>query len=101
MIARPHAQRAASPRNARPLNIIQLSVGRRAALQADLAHVADLLPRDPDAAALLLDGLLKRLGVEWFMARHRPAPPSERLLELLEREDAPYAWRLRLALRAP
>jgi hypothetical protein len=80
---------------------LDFGVARRAALHADLAYAGDLLERDPDAAALLLDGLLQRVGAEWFLARDLPVPPAERLLERLGSACEPFAWRLRLALRAP
>lgn len=84
-----------------PRALIDLRRARRAALEADVARAAGLLERDPDAAALLLDGVLRRVGAGWFLARGLAVPPPERLLERLAERDAPLAWRLRLALRAP
>ena len=37
---------------------------RRSALQADLAQVRSLVERDPEAVAMLLDGLLQCIGAE-------------------------------------
>jgi hypothetical protein len=81
---------------------------RRLALIGELRHVADLLKRDDplaaDAASLLLDGVLSRLGREWFALRGLDLPAADHLLAELQRQErhaAPFLWRLRLALRAP
>lgn len=78
-----------------------LAESRRALLIRDLGVAGALLESDPDASALLLDGLVQRIGAEWFLAQGLPAPCYERMLLELERQAALFAWRLRLALRAP
>jgi hypothetical protein len=84
-----------------PSAVIDLPGARRAALAAELAAAAEALARDPDAAALLLDGLLRRVAAGWFQVRGLAVPDAEDLLGRLADEDAPFAWRVRLALRAP
>jgi len=81
--------------------VSDLANSRRALLARDLGFVGALLESDADAAALLLDGLVQRIGAEWFLAQRLPAPRYERMLAALERQAQPFAWRLRLALRAP
>jgi hypothetical protein len=81
--------------------VSDLASSRRALLLRDLSFAGALLERDADAAALLLDGLVQRIGAEWFLAQGAPAPRFERLLGELEQKAHPVAWRLRLALRAP
>jgi len=92
-------------RSERPLvNLEQVSdpaKSRHALLVRDLGFAGALLESDADAAALLLDGLAQRIGAEWFLAQGVPAPRHERMLVELERQAQAFAWRLRLALRAP
>jgi len=84
----------------------------RVALARDLLLAERLLARDPDAAALLLDGAPRRIVVSWLALRAAPAAlgaagaaaheePSADLLAQVERIAPAVAWRLRLALRAP
>ncbi|MGH2484873.1 MAG: hypothetical protein ACRDHE_02570 [Ktedonobacterales bacterium] len=71
------------------------------ALLADLRLAQRFLRDDPDAAGLLLDGVLWRI-VALVFARAGLAPPScDKALPELEHISPPVAWRLRLALRAP
>jgi hypothetical protein len=95
--------------NARDGNRQDDAVLLRVALARDLLLAERLLPRDPDAAALLLDGAPRRIVVSWlalrgapYMADHAAGDaPSDDLLAQVERVAPPVAWRLRLALRAP
>jgi len=77
----------------------------RVALARNLLLAERLLPCDPDAAALLLDGAPRRIVVSWLALRGAPyAPgdgPGDDLLAQVERVAPSVAWRLRLALRAP
>ena len=73
----------------------------RVALARDLLLAERLLPRDPDAAALLLDGAPRRIVVSWLALRGAPYAPGDDLLAQVERVAPSVAWRLRLALRAP
>jgi hypothetical protein len=73
----------------------------QAAVAARLRAAARLLEDDPDAAALLLDGLLHQI-VEMWCEHVGPQVPALALQPaLVERYDQPFGWRLRLALRAP
>jgi hypothetical protein len=81
--------------------VSELGAARRSALEAELGAAREALAYDPDSAALLLDGLLRRIAAEWFLARGLVIPAAEQLLGRLGDESAPVAWRLRLALRAP
>lgn len=77
----------------------------RVALARDLLLAERLLPSDPDAAALLLDGAPRRIVVSWLALRGAPCAPNsapgDDLLAQVERVAPAVAWRLRLALRAP
>jgi len=73
----------------------------RAAVAGRLRAAAHLLPDDPDAAALLLDGLLQEIARLWCAAAGLPVPAPALRPALVERHDQPFGWRLRLALRAP
>ncbi|SRR5579883_1151938 len=77
----------------------------RVALARDLLLAERLLPRDPDAAALLLDGAPRRIVVSWLALRGAPHASGDAagddLLAQVERVAPSVAWRLRLALRAP
>lgn len=74
----------------------------RALAWRDALHEAEaLLERDPDAAALALEGAMRALVDEWYARRGLVAPDAPHLLADLEGRNAPLAWRLRLALRAP
>lgn len=66
-----------------------------------LDRAAELVDADPDAAALLLDGVLWRLAEEWYAQQRLAAPDARHLLPDLERRCAPLAWLMRVALRAP
>ena len=55
----------------------------------------------PDAAALLLDGMPQRLALEWFSGHSLAVPDLDLLLARLEERQSILAWWLRLALRAP
>lgn len=71
------------------------------ALLADLQLAQRLLPADPDAAGLLLDGALWRVVALVFARAGLDAPACDSALAELERIAPPVAWRVRLALRAP
>lgn len=71
------------------------------ALLADLRLAQHVLRDDPDAAGLLLDGVLWRIVALVFARAGIAAPSCDRALADLERISPPVAWRLRLALRAP
>ena len=70
---------------------------RRVIRQASLS----LALGQPDAAALLLDGMPQRLALEWFSGHGLAVPDLDCLLALLEERQSILAWWLRLALRAP
>lgn len=80
-----------------------VAVERQRRLDLILAiEAADaLMERDPDIAALQLDGLILRIAAEWFALHRRPQPSVDAFLSELERLDQAIAWRLRVALRAP
>jgi hypothetical protein len=72
----------------------------RLEIVAALCRADAVLARDPDAAALELDGLLYRIARVWCQAKAGGLSPSELLQQPVS--DAPLvALRLRLALRAP
>ena len=81
--------------------VSDLAKSRHALLVRDLGFAGALLESNADAAALLLDGLIQRIGAEWFLAQGVPAPRFERMFAELERQAPPFAWQLGLALRAP
>lgn len=85
------------PVHARPVGLWAEFAG----LSGALDEAAALLAADPDAAAMVLDGALARLARAWYAAAGIAMPEPARLLNDLERRAAPFAWRLRLALRAP
>lgn len=69
-------------------------------IAAALDHAAAILDADPDAAALLLDGLVCRLAhalARAYAASDGAGDP----LGALDRHAPSVAYRLRLALRAP
>lgn len=70
-------------------------------LDDGLNAAAALIERDPDAAALLLDGISWRVAQAWYAGRGLRSPLAAHLLGDLERQAPSIAWRLRLALRAP
>lgn len=78
---------------------------RRVALQAHVAealeHAAACIASDPDAAALLLEGIYERIIAAWYARRGVPAPPRQQLLRDVEAVAPGAAMHLRLALRAP
>lgn len=60
-----------------------------------------MIEAQPDAAALLLEGMLGRIVEEWWLS-HGEAPKDVAVaLRLIERREPLFGWRLRLALRAP
>lgn len=71
------------------------------ALSEPLAAAAQAIEHDPDAAALLLEGLLERMLGAWYVARGWPVPAREALLADLDQRAPELARRVRLALRAP
>jgi hypothetical protein len=71
------------------------------ALLADLGLAQALLRDDPDAAGLLLDGVLWRIVALVFARAGLGSPSCAHAIAELERISEPVAWRLRLALRAP
>jgi hypothetical protein len=56
---------------------------------------------EPDRAALILDGVARRMVMSWFAESGARVPEPEFLLPRLEEAMSPLAWWLRLALRAP
>lgn len=66
-----------------------------------LACAEQLIERQPDDAALLLDGVLHRIASTWHQRERLPGVPEEDLLASIERVAPSVGWRLRLALRAP
>lgn len=71
------------------------------ALVARLRLVERLLVENPDAAALVLDGVLWGLVLFAFERVGQAAPSREDVFESLDALASPACWRLRLALRAP
>ncbi len=71
-----------------------------ACLEDELGVAADVIERDPDAAAIVLDGWLRRLVCAWYEAHSFWPPVAGNLLMDLERRAPELAWRVRLALRA-
>jgi hypothetical protein len=87
----------------RPARRAGLSEGERApgVLRAELDEAARVLALDGDQAALLLDGVLRQIAACWY-ARHGVwEPDAGDQLADLDQRNAPFGWRLRLALRAP
>jgi hypothetical protein len=74
---------------------------RERALGALLDDAMRALADDPDVAGLLLDGVLSQIVAHWYARRRLMEPGAPDRLADLARCDAPFAWRLRLALRAP
>jgi hypothetical protein len=72
-----------------------------AGLLDDLDVAARALERDGDLAALLLDGVLGRIAACWYARHVGMEPEAGAQLADLSQRDAPFARRLRLALRAP
>jgi hypothetical protein len=101
MMARRRRDGLVAPLGRWPAAVSELGGARRSALEAELGAVSEALAYDPDSAALLLDGLLRRIAAEWFLSRGRMVPAAEELLGRLGDEAAPFAQWLRLALRAP
>lgn len=66
-----------------------------------LLLAGELLLVDRDEAALLLDGLLRDVVADWFSRRDIARAGDGASLDRIERDQPPFAWRLRLALRAP
>lgn len=62
---------------------------------------ARLIDAQPDAAALLLDGLLHDIASAWIRRLGHAGAPAEGLLAEIECVAPLVGWRLRLALRAP
>jgi len=74
---------------------------RRGAVAEALERAERIIRDEPDQAAWLLDGALRRLMALWFARRVLRLPEHERALALLDRLDGALAMRVRLALRAP
>lgn len=74
---------------------------RSAAVAVRLRAAKRLLPDDPDASALLMDGLLREIA--WLWCAHAGLLQSASDIEpaSIERRDQVFCWRLRLALCAP
>ena len=101
MMARRRRDGSVAPLGRWPAAVSELGGACRSALEAELGAVSEALACDPDSAALLLDGVIRRIAAEWFLSRGLSVPAAEQLLGRLGDEAAPLAWRLRLALRAP
>jgi hypothetical protein len=71
------------------------------ALVRRLLLAGELLSEDRDEAALLLDGLLRDVVADWFSRRGFAPSHSGESLDSIAHDQPPFAWRLRLALRAP
>lgn len=73
------------------------------AIAAALDHAAAVLDPDPDAAALLLDGLMCQLAqaLARVYAASDGGGDASHALHALDRRAPAVAYRLRLALRAP
>jgi hypothetical protein len=71
------------------------------ALSERLAVAAERIERDPDAAALLLDGYLYAMLRAWYEEHGWPVPANDKLLDDLDQQAPDLARRVRLALRAP
>jgi hypothetical protein len=69
------------------------------ALGALLDHAARA--DGPEVASLLLDGVLSQIVARWYARRRLREPDARDALADLAWRDAPFAARLRLALRAP
>jgi len=87
--------------------MLDRSLGRGMRDDAEQGEIADALDRaaaildaDPDAAALLLDGLVCRLARALARAYAAGEDAADPLLAL-DRHAPSVAYRLRLALRAP
>lgn len=70
-------------------------------VRALLDEAADVLPEDPDAAALLLDGALWRIVALWYRHRGERVPAPRAALADLAARGGAFGWHVRLALRAP
>lgn len=79
----------------------EAQIRQRYALIMALEEAEALIERNPDAAALLLDGLLNRILDQWLAQRHLERPEPAEMLAQIEQSAPPLAWRLRLALHAP
>lgn len=103
MIGRGRHARAGRPHGAvAPLRVrVRDNASQALAWRKALEEAAALLHDNPDAAALALEGALRQLVNEWYARQGLHVPPARDLLADLEARDAPLAWRLRLALRAP
>ena len=66
-----------------------------------LAYAGQLIERQPDDAALLLDGVVHHIARDWHQRERLPAVPEDELLASIERAAPLVGWRLRLAVRAP
>jgi hypothetical protein len=65
-----------------------------------LAYAAYLLERDPDAAALLVNGVLPAMMDAWYGLRGLYPPARDQLLRDVSERAPELAERLRQALRA-
>jgi hypothetical protein len=101
MIGRGRHARAGRPHGAVAPVRVRDDAAHALAWREALEDAAALLHDDPDAAALALEGALRQLVNEWYARQGLRVPAAHDLLADLEARDAPLAWRLRLALRAP
>lgn len=69
--------------------------------EQSLAYAARMLARDPDAAALLVNGELPAMLDAWYAQRGVYPPARDQLLRDLAERAPTVAESLRLALRAP
>jgi hypothetical protein len=100
-VARLRPRGGPHPHRALPIDLASARAAGPSDASAALDEAADLLDADPDAAALLLDGALRRLADEWYAQQGLAAPGPAQLLADLEHRCQPLGWLLRLALRAP
>ena len=73
----------------------------RARIVASLLAASHVLPADPDAAALLLDGALGLMLDLWASGAGLRISRGAAALSAVEERSPAIAWRLRLALQAP
>lgn len=82
-----------------------VSAGARSSRWDHLAAIwrqaAAMIEAYPDEAALLLDGMLRRIVEEWWLSRELAPKDAAAMLRLVDRHEPLFGWRLRLALRAP
>ena len=69
MMARRRRDGSVAPLSRWPAAVSELGGACRSALEAELGAVSGALACDPDSAALLLDGVIRRIAAEWFLSR--------------------------------